>query len=104
MTDSNLLRKIQNFGALNTEIDSIPLLLNLDNVQTNSLIIAFQDEHSEISRAYKTGQAMSDYNREAAIEKQAETGDSFALQSQYHYRKQKQVNQLKKKYFNINCT
>lgn len=99
--NSNLLKKIQNFGALNTEIENIPLLLNLNQEQTSKLLMELNNPMSEVAKAYKTGQAMSDYNREAAIEKQAETGDSFALQSQYHYRKQKQVSRLKRKFFNI---
>lgn len=99
--DSEILKKIRNFGALNIPFFRVPILLQLNKSDSKFILDELNKTDSELRLTYDEGAAMGDYNKEAAIEKEAEKGDSFALQNQRYYRQQKKIDILKQDLFGI---
>lgn len=75
-----LLQKIKTFGALGLSAKRIVLLLGLSIADEKTFMVDFDSPDSPIHRAYEQGVAIGEYNQDAALMKQAESGDLFAIQ------------------------
>jgi hypothetical protein len=93
--------KIKNFGALNIEPENIPRLLDVTGKEAENLTQLIITPGNELYDAYQKGLAIGDHNKESALEKSAEKADSFALESQHHYRQRKKIARMKHNFFGI---
>lgn len=75
-----ILQKVKTFGALGLSSQRIALLLGLSPKDTQAFIIEFNDTTSLVYKTYEQGVAIGEYNQDAALMKQAEKGDLFAIQ------------------------
>jgi len=96
-----IIDRVKNFGALGLSYDRIISLLMVPGFQKELIIEKLSTPGDELYEAYNYGLAVGDYNKEAKMEKLAESGDVDTINTQRIYRKQKKVEDLKRKLFGI---
>jgi hypothetical protein len=99
--NNELLHKIRNFGALNYAPERMADLLGYTKEQRLELYRFLADERSEVTIAYRQGQAIGKYNIDAQLAKNAEKGDTQAAGLMQERRQTETVENLKKELFGI---
>lgn len=96
-----ILMKIRNYGALKYTPDKICDLLGVYDEERELLLQEFDKPGSQVSRYFRQGIDIGDYNIDAELAKKSEEGDVFAVMElgkrQYH----RGINNLKKDLFGI---
>ena len=77
---NDILQKIKTCGALGYPARRVAVLVNLASVDQDDFFRDFYDVNSMIYKVYHQGVAIGEYNQDAALMKQAENGDLYAIQ------------------------
>ncbi len=99
--NDEIIKKVKNFGVLGISFDQVATLLMVPEQQKTFIIEQLSNPGNELYEAYAYGRAVGDYNKEAKMEKLAESGDMDSINTQRIYRKQKKVDDLKRKLFGL---
>jgi len=96
-----ILEKIQKYGMLKLRPERICKLLGLTSCDVDSFLLEFQEENSQIRKAYDKGLIMCEIKIDAELLKKSVTGDASAITELNNRQYRAKINDLKHELFGI---
>jgi len=99
--DDIILGKLQKYGTLKLHPERICKLLGLTICDAGSFLLEFQEENSQIRKAYDKGLIMCEMKIDAELLKKSVTGDVAAITELNTRQYRTKINDLKHELFGI---
>ncbi|DBA56245.1 hypothetical protein [Porphyromonas gingivalis] len=93
--------KVRTFGSLGYSPQRIADLLNLKGLERSQFLICINTHGDPLNLAYRNGEVIGEWNIDAALSKQAETGDVDAIKLRNDRILERKIADMKREKFGL---